>query len=229
MPEPSLSWHSLLVPKEGHSLDECEDAVKGNTSVGRFAIADGATESYAAGDWARLLVDSFVSTGPIENWLGKPRMAWKQQTGSQAVSWYAEDKFKLGAHATFLGLTVDSGEWQAIAAGDVCLFVLSRGSLLKTFPMTHSSEFSTTPSLVTSRNGTVNWKEDRGLLAPGDTLLLATDALAQMLLTSAEEGKFAGNDLIAIDNEDDFSLWVAMMRSSGRLRNDDVAVGVVGG
>ncbi|MSR55083.1 MAG: hypothetical protein EXS09_17610 [Gemmataceae bacterium] len=227
MPEPSLSWHSLLVPKEGHSLDECEDAVRGNTAAGRFAIADGATESYAAGDWARLLVDAFVSAGPIENWLGKPRMAWKQQTGSQAVSWYAEDKFKLGAHATFLGLTVASGEWSAIAAGDVCLFVLSRGSLLKTFPMTHSSEFSTTPSLVTSRSGPANWKEDRGLLAPGDTLLLATDALAQMLLASAEAGKFAGNDLTAIDNEDDFSLWVAMMRSSGRLRNDDVAVGVV--
>lgn len=230
MPEPSLTWHSHLVPKEGHSLAECEDAVEGDPIARRFAIADGASESYAAGDWARLLVESFVSKGPIENWLGPPRMAWKQQSATQAVSWYAEDKFKLGAHATFLGVSIESSDgqlvWKAIATGDVCLFVLSRGLLLKTFPMTHSSEFTATPSLVSSRSGTVAWKEAQGILTSGDALLLTTDALGQMLVASEENGKFLGTGLLEMD-DDDFSMWVAVMRSSGKLRNDDVGLGVV--
>ena len=65
------------------------------------------------------------------------------------------------------------------------------------------------------------------MLRPGDTLLLATDALAQFLLASAEEGDFAAPTLLGLEEEDDVALWVALARDQGRLRNDDVALGVV--
>ena len=58
-------------------------------------------------------------------------------------------------------------------------------------------------------------------------LLLATDALAQCLLVSAEAGSFAGSDFLTMAEDDDFALWVAAARATGRLRNDDVALGVV--
>jgi hypothetical protein len=57
--------------------------------------------------------------------------------------------------------------------------------------------------------------------------LLATDALAQFLLISAEDGNFAGPTLLGLEDDDDFALWVAMSRDQGRLRNDDVAMGVL--
>src|SRR5829696_7044340 len=77
MPELSLCWRHFLVPKSGHAAEECEDAIAGDPSAGRFAVADGASESYAAGHWARLLVDAFVTTGPAGDWLKDPREAWR--------------------------------------------------------------------------------------------------------------------------------------------------------
>ena len=66
-----------------------------------------------------------------------------------------------------------------------------------------------------------------GTLLPGEQLLLTTDALAQLLLTTAEEGDFAGPALTELEDDDDFAFWAAMLRDQGRLRNDDVALGVV--
>ena len=230
MPDLSLHWRSFLVPKDGHALDECEDAIAGNVDACRFAIADGAAESYASGDWARRLVAAFAATGPIDNWMSGPRKAWQREAINSASSWYAEEKLSGGGHATFLGVSilVENGdaEWSAIAAGDACLFLVSRGALLNTFPLQHSTEFSATPALVASNGAVPAWKEHRAALCPGDTLLLATDALAKCLFESAEAGAFAGRDLIDM-SDDDFSLWVAATRAAGRMKNDDVAMGII--
>jgi hypothetical protein len=231
MPHLALHWRSFLVPKDGNAENECEDAVAGDPASGRFAIADGASESYASGDWARLLVDAYVTTGPSENWLTAPQVAWKKQTVGSALSWYAEEKFTHGGHATFLGLTVrkdeDSAEWEAIAAGDTCLFVVSHGAILTSFPLSKSTEFSSTPTLLSSRGGKPTWIMDRGTLCSGDVMVLATDALGRFLFESSEKNAFAGRDLIGMEDEDDFALWVAATRATGSLKNDDVALGVI--
>jgi hypothetical protein len=230
MPDLALHWRSYLLPKDGHADDECEDAIAGEPEVGRFAVADGASESYASGNWARLLVEAFVANGPTDDWLVSPQATWQSEAVGSAVSWYAEEKFTRGGHATFLGLSVRlderNAEWEAIAVGDACLFVVSHGALLASFPMGRSSEFSVTPVLVSSRGHPPTWKQDRGTLRAGDTLLFATDALAHCLLESSETGAFAGKDLIGME-EDDFALWVTVTRATGRLKNDDVALGVI--
>jgi hypothetical protein len=100
-----LQWRSFLVPKDGHTADECEDAAAGDPAVGRFAVADGASESFAAGEWARFLVDAFVHRGPMRDWLAGPREDWAKAVAGQAMSWYAEEKLTVGGHATFLGST----------------------------------------------------------------------------------------------------------------------------
>ena len=48
-----LQWQSLSLPKRGHSPEEYEDALAGDPRSGRFAVADGASESSFAGLWAR--------------------------------------------------------------------------------------------------------------------------------------------------------------------------------
>ncbi|HKB01264.1 MAG TPA: protein phosphatase 2C domain-containing protein [Gemmataceae bacterium] len=231
MPEFGLRWRSFLVPKIGHAPDECEDAAAGDRDTGRFAVADGASESYAAGDWARLLVEAFVATGPASDWLTAPREAWQQETAGGAVSWYAEDKFARGGHTTFLGVSVqftaDGAEWEALAVGDSCLLHLRDGACAASFPLTRSTEFNGAPTLVNSRGGNPSWKMGRGTLRAGEALLLATDALAQHLLESAEAGSFAGPALLGLEEDDDFAMWVAMAREAGQLRNDDVALGVL--
>jgi hypothetical protein len=226
-----LHWRAFVVPKDGHTADECEDAVAGDPGVGRFAIADGASESFAAGDWARLLVAAFVEHGPDGDWLAGPRSAWSQAAAGQAVSWYAEEKLTAGGHATFLGLTIrraDGGvEWEAVAVGDACLFHVVAGACLSSFPLDRPADFNMSPVLLGSKSGPTVWKTARGILRPGEAILLATDALAHCLLTSADEGHFVGDGLLGMDEDDDFALWVAVQRADGRLRNDDVSMGIV--
>jgi hypothetical protein len=226
-----VHWRSFLVPKDGHTADECEDAIAGDSAAGRFAIADGASESFAAGEWARLLCEAFVEKGPVGDWLAGPREAWKRAVAGEDVSWYAEEKRTAGGHATFLGVTTrpigGAVEWEAIAVGDACLFHVVAGACLSSFPLTRPTDFTASPTLISSRSGVPVWKTARGVLQPGEALILATDALAHCLLTSAEEGVFVGDGLLGMDEDDDLALWAAVHRTSGKLRNDDVAIGIV--
>jgi hypothetical protein len=222
-----VTWRTFLVPKRGHTAAECEDALAGDPAVGRFAVADGASESYAAGEWARALVRAFVDNGADTDWLIGPRVAWHDQVGTQAVAWYAEDKFASGGHATFVGLTIDDNRWTAVAAGDAALLVVRGGILVSSFPMDDSSAFNGSPTLVRSWGEEPAWEFGLGDLEPGDAVLLATDALAQALLATAEAGAFAGAELLALADEAEITAWVETARAAGRLKNDDVALGVL--
>src|SRR2546430_11000254 len=62
----SLRSVTFCEPKRGHGPREYEDAFADNLALGRFAVADGATESAYAGLWARMLVNEFVSTASAE-------------------------------------------------------------------------------------------------------------------------------------------------------------------
>jgi hypothetical protein len=58
----AIRWRAFALHKDGNRPDEYEDAYAGNPRVGRFAVADGASESSFAALWAKLLVDGFVAT-----------------------------------------------------------------------------------------------------------------------------------------------------------------------
>ena len=94
-------------PKRGSGPEEYEDACAGNLARGRFAMADGATESAYAGIWARLLVEEFVSSTTEEDgwhaWLAAVQARWEAAVGEKPLPWYAEIKWQQGAFATFLG------------------------------------------------------------------------------------------------------------------------------
>ncbi len=228
--QPVLRWRSFLYPKRGHSAAECEDAIAGDLTTARFAIADGASESFASGEWARLLVEGFVAAGTNRDWLAAPEARWRQEVGERASSWYAEEKFAAGAHATFLGiqftLTDDEVQWGAEAVGDACLIVMRAEQLESSFPLTSTHEFTRAPGLLNSRGGKPVWEFGMGTLTQGSTLLLATDALAECLLQSAQQGLFAGGELLALTAET-FGGWVEATRAAGQIRNDDVALGII--
>src|SRR5947209_4095831 len=101
---PPPRWHAFLLPRRGHAPGECEDALAGDPAAGRFAVADGASESAFAGAWARLLAEGFVAA-PGEpwrdlDWLGPPRQRWAAAVDGPSLPWYAEAKRDLGAFAT---------------------------------------------------------------------------------------------------------------------------------
>ncbi len=138
--------------------------------------------------------------------------------------------------------------WQAIAVGDTCLFHTRGNALIRAFPLEDSQQFNNAPKLVGARTSTevilqrcLVWRD--GHCQPGDRLWLMTDALAEWCLSEAEAG---GNpwaelesllncevvssaaDRCAVSGREDeggpFVSWINELRSTRRLRNDDVTL-----
>jgi hypothetical protein len=217
--------YSFCLPREGNAPEECEDAYQYDAAQGRFAVADGATESAYARQWAQLLVQGFVDQPPQrggwEAWLAPLQQSWRAQVTERPLPWYAERKVQQGAFASFLGLELcplsrfrprcgcrgrvsQLLRCQIWAVGDVCLFQVRprRGQeqIIWTFPLTGSQELSDFPPLVGTRSG--RGREPRcrrRLVRVGqDRLLLVTDALAGWLFRQREAGQSDWQALLEI-------------------------------
>ena len=231
--------------KRGNAEKEYEDAFAGDSAKGRFAIADGATESSFARPWARMLVREFVAHSggeslPWATWLPPLRQRWLTEVGGRSLPWYAEMKLEQGAFATFLGVVFETdaperGRWSAVAIGDSCLFQVRKDGCLA-FPVTRSQDFGNFPWLIGSREATgetESEKESRtaGNWQAGDRFYLMTDALAQWYLWQQELGQEPWDAVERVlarpDAKDGFAEWIDELRHAGGLRNDDVTLAAI--
>jgi hypothetical protein len=232
------------LPKAGHTLEEYEDAGGADQSQGRFAIADGASESAFARQWAESLVEGFAGAPRplnLREWLLPCQQRWHQAITAGPLPWYAEAKVQEGAFATFLGLVIETTgvlfwkrtRWLAVAVGDSCLVQVRAGQLLQSFPLHSAAEFSNSPWLVRSHPEALARLQGQELLAegdcqPGDRLWLMTDALAQWFLEQAERGGQPWEPIDALGMEADgqrrFAEWIEGLRERREIRNDDVTL-----
>src|SRR5437763_7927962 len=100
-------WTVLCLPKRGCTEDEYEDAWAADPARGRFAVADGASETSFAGRWAQLLTEGFLTAArppALSEWVGESRRCWSSEIMGLELPWYAEMKRDQGAFATLLGL-----------------------------------------------------------------------------------------------------------------------------
>jgi hypothetical protein len=239
LPHPP-AWTVRHAPKRGHSAAEYEDAWAASPEVGRFAVADGASEASYSGLWARLLAEAFVAARrPWDgfDWLAEPRRRWSTEVDGLELSWYAEMKREQGAFATLLGLAVrpprrgEPGRWRALAVGDSCLIRMRPGGHPRAFPLTRSEDFGNQPRLLASRPGKGPEPVlERGVCRAGDRLFLMTDALAQWFLLRCERDGTPWEELerLLAEPNDAFAPWIEDRRDRDGLRNDDVTLLAVG-
>lgn len=251
LPGSALRYQQFCLPRHGHEPAECQDAVAGDAERGRFALADGASESAYAREWARMLVDDFVAgSGRVPawpTWLPPLQARWAETVrpapDAPPLPWYLDEPMARGAFATFLGLVVEATPdaatpwaWHAQAVGDSCLFQLRQRQLLVRFPVKHAADFGSTPRLVGSRPAAAGPRRQRGRAHDGtaendDQLWLMTDALAQWFLRAVEDDQQPWNELMPLLSGQDpgpqFAAWVAEKRRARKLRDDDVTLLVV--
>lgn len=247
MPSPVAlpTWRAFHEAKRGNAPEEYEDAFAGDPSRGRFAVADGASESSFAAGWAKLLVQGFVAVAGQPwwkiDWLGPLRQRWSAEVDGRPLPWYAEDKRQQGAFATLLGIVFRKPKkglpaWRAVAVGDSCLFRLRAGRLCQSFPLTRADEFGNLPGLLGSRGRAIDTPAQEvkyigGRWQPGDRFLLMTDALAEWMLRQTEEdGRPIADieDLLAESSpQEAFAGWVEERRQKHGLRNDDVTLVII--
>ncbi len=241
------------LPKAGNRPEEYEDAervvypqhvgVSGRRTA-RISVSDGASESAFAREWANILTDAFVDRPPdisgltgdsLPDWLAPAQEEWRDGVPWDRIPWHGEAKAQAGAFATMLGLAVGSApddsqrlSWQALAVGDSCLFVVRDDCLWLSFPLKDAAEFDNNPALICSipANAAGLWEGVRrcsGECAPGDLLILATDALACWLLAKDAAGQKPWEALLALDSPG-WETWVGEQRRGGLMRNDDTTV-----
>jgi serine/threonine protein phosphatase PrpC len=236
----ALETVAFSVPKAGNRPDENEDAHA--AAGGRFAVADGASEGWSSGPWARALADAFAAAPPTPDsyptWLAATRASFSAPPSGG--SWYAEAKQEQGAFATLVGLVVEPAKaaglrWRAAAVGDSCLFQVRSGNLLARFPVEALDAFTNRPRLLgtAAASGVPEPDWYAGRAEPGDVFYLLTDALAEWFLREAANG---GTPWAVLDGVTSgvskattaFAGWVESLRAARAVRNDDCTLMRVG-
>lgn len=244
-----LTDKSFIAPKKGETKADCQDAKEKNKSIGRYAVADGATLSFFPRKWAELLVKRFCYPEELslsleeENWkawiepIQQEWLEWVSETVQKTKTYMLVDRLsKLeSALSTFIGIefNVDKGEWKALILGDSCLFHQS-GSEFKSYPLEGLADFQYRPKSFASFQkdnpigGLPDVKSDEAL--PGDLFVLATDALAKWIVQHKEVGtdklEEALGQLKQIETQEQFERFIELARNHEdiRLVNDDVTL-----
>jgi len=233
-----LQLRQLLLPKLDHDASECEDAIAFDLQTARFAVSDGATEAFHAQQWARNLAEHWVrneATLTLEEfrkWVATEGRELHDSWNGLTLSWYSEEKARTGSFAAFVGVELDlkssTPSWSGIALGDACLLHCRGGELLKSFPLSRSESFNSTPILVAS-NAALHESTmqsvvvDSGSCESDDVLLLMSDAAASWCLQRFENGDFEADFLTRKDDEE-LRRFFDGERQTGRIRNDDLAI-----
>lgn len=243
-------------PKEGYADSEWEDGAAAGArgwtpGVGaagfRFAVADGATETYESRRWVNQLLTSFMSPDPvtgtgepgldatrIRGWLKEMQDQW-QLTVSGGADYIEQMKIRQGTLATFvggqiLGLDTAAPFWQAVAIGDSVMFHVRRGRLVDHFPRLSAADFASMPDGISTLPQRLDRIFDQllsheGRLAAGDLIFVATDAFARWMISGHERGdEHVWPVLAGLAHPDDFSRLVAGQRKAKAMKDDDVTM-----
>ena len=240
---PTLQVRQYLLPKRAHTLSECEDAVGINVTRRRFAVTDGATEAFDARNWAQRLAQNWVqsetasSVAEFSNWLAAEGRSLHDSWNALTLPWYSEEKARSGSFAAFVGVELEpaprSWQWRAIILGDSCLFHRRDQALIKKLPLNDSASFGSNPILAASHPSVQaatleHLVVDAGVMRLGDQLLLLTDGVAAWYLLLDETCDFATRAVFTrlLEKEDYAGLTQLFEseRSSGRLKDDDIAI-----
>jgi hypothetical protein len=230
---------AVSVPKTSHSAAENEDAFQSGN--GRFAVADGVSESFLSGRWARHVTHQYCTTPPltlgandIECWLDDLRGTWDpgRHLGADGA-WYQTEKAAQGSHAAFIGLQITGpNRWEAMAVGDSCLFHIRPTDygcrLMMSFPIDDASSFDNYPDVVPSVVPGSGGPSVRSLFSThesGDFFLLMSDAIAEYVLRQSAASPEVWKWFQKAPAES-IEQFVATARSTevGHLRDDDTTV-----
>ena len=235
---PGLTVNHVLLPKQGHSPAECEDAFACNPTTMRFAVADGATESFDAASWARRLATKWVDASDLLSeedfwtWLKSEGQSHNDSWDRFDLPWYSMEKRRAGSFAAFEGVEIQRDKsWHALALGDSCLLHCRSSDVLMMFPVSGSINFGSAPVLAPSctelnAHARSAITLQSGDLVEGDRLLLLSDAIAAWCIRLSEQQDYKRmsdfEDLLG--DETAISGFLELERSEGRLKDDDVAI-----
>ena len=227
--------HRWTVGKEAAEPHLNEDALICAGLKGRYAVSDGASESFASRRWARILASRYVRQPTIDRgWIEQSIATYNSAFDRSVMSWSAQAAFDRGSFATLLGVQIDADSRGAsiMGVGD-SLAVLDDGEGIRdTFPYTTPEQFQANPLLLSTiheRNQaidiadvTTHWHFG-AISSP--KLFCMTDAIGAWLLSDRRERMRCLREL---HQPEDFFELVETARADGTMRRDDTSLLVIG-
>jgi len=198
----------------------------------RFALSDGASESYDSRTWARLLTEAYVlDQGVCVPWVADRVRTYLDSTDFASLSWSKQAAFERGSFATLLGLELapNGTDAEVLAIGDSLAAHVRDGVILDSFPFQHAEQFDARPRLLSTlaaandfvgesnffTNSSITWP-----VRPNDQILLVTDAVGHWLLAHEE----ALTTLSVVSSNEEFGQLVADRRLDKTMRLDDSTI-----
>lgn len=250
-----LLWHKTTTKVYGDRRVKNEDvflrvASRGE-NIDRFVMCDGATSSYSARAWAKMLVASFATRSDMSD---KDRVyaaarEYETQyppTAMAGMDHCAIEAFKRGSSATLLLVEQDKlvrNVLHITAVGDTCCFVVDETCrVLKCFPFASPQDFSTSAYLITvtfeglkqlfdEKTSGYYWKRvDVDMNEyPGAKLVCATDAVSQWITANRDRPESICRLMGAVraTNRDKFVRFVEYERGRHAMPIDDSTVAVL--
>ncbi len=219
-------------PKEFAHPQSNEDAATWVPEDSRAAVFDGATESFAAQRWARLLEKTW-SNDP-RYFLDDALLEYENHVSDSELSWMHIAAAERGSFATMAAVQAATGGLIGTLVGDSCILLVHGSRIIESFPYTTSEEFTSAPDALATapqarentrtalRVGRWNIPIDLGSAAQ---VVLATDAVAAWLLAPNEDARAAHMERAqAIASAQEWEELVVSERASGAMRVDDSTI-----
>ena len=201
-------------------------------ATGRAAVFDGATESFAARRWARLLAAHWRTGEP--DWVARARASYDRAIATVPMSWAQEAASARGSFATIAWIRAVPGGLQLGAVGDSCVLFLRDNAIVHAYPFVSSSAFTSAPQALASAGDLAAATQELLDAAPRtvsftagrvDEVWLVTDAIAAWLLDPDPQVRNARVASVrALPNGEALRLLVHEQRAAGCLKTDDSTV-----
>lgn len=223
------------VPKEPGHTEANEDALALVDRANRFALSDGASDSFNSKLWAELLANRFVvDPGVSPEWISGALIDYEAAHDISSMSWSKQAAFERGSFATLLGgeYLPDHDAVELLAIGDSVAVLIENDRMVVAWPFEDPDRFKERPSLLStvqrhnafiemgdfwSQHGTTLHLDK--LTAP--RLLCMTDALGEWALRSARGDGERLLELASVRSEQQLAELVLRERAEKRMRVDD--------
>jgi hypothetical protein len=228
-----------VVPKELEHPDTNEDALSIKKNV--VALSDGASESFDAKSWARILVRNYVNRENFnESWLLGAIAEYSSLHDRGKLSWSKQASFDRGSFATLLGIEqyVESNSVRVLALGDSLAVLISNGRLERSYPYSSSEDFNQNPALISTNQSDNDFINNQNFLSNHSVtwdiqhldhpfVLCMTDALGQWFLKTYPLEPTILESLLSFRSESDMQEFIAALRRDKAIRTDDTTLLVI--
>jgi hypothetical protein len=235
---------------EHTNIEKCEDALAYKPEHGLFVVADGAGTAAYANIWSQLLVERYITCPLLSNdpfevewWLDEPQRQFVNDPHiPKAIdkrNWQEQKTRDLGSQSTLAtvrvrAITSDAAKADLLVFGDSCV-MRGRSGKVDPFPLKTEAEFDANPICLPSLRKLYSRKfhqaEVRELdLQPGDTLLLATDAVSKWIIGCGDKHGTIWEAFRAVTTIRDDIRWqeaVLGWRTGPRAMRDDDSTALI--